>query len=111
MTRNEPRFFSFQELKQETKSCLSTPSLIFPSFQGGPTIIHKGFIVAHVAPSPLLSLSPFALFGQNDLIAIPRLARAGKQSFCPNRQKKRERREEGATICHNNLLPSKVAKD
>ena len=64
-----------------------------------------------VAPSSLLSLFCFALFGLEELFAIPRFAHAGKQSFSPNRQKKRERREERATMCHNKLLPSKVAKE
>ena len=48
----------------------------------------------------------------NYIIAIPCFARAGKQPFIPNRQKReRESRVEGATMCHNKLQHSKVTKE
>ena len=61
----------------------------------------------------MLGLNFFALFGLNDLIAIPRFACAGKQSFSKQakRERERESQEKGATMCHNKLQPSKVTKE
>ena len=79
---------------------LSTPSLISPSFQGGPTIFHKGNFLKHTTFSKNLQI------------------RLVQSNFQPNRQAKLNRvkhskkerengRGGGPTMCHKTLLPSK----
>ena len=45
-------------LHMQVLSTLSTPSLISPSFQGGPTIFHKGNFLKHTPLSKKIIASP-----------------------------------------------------
>ena len=71
---------------------------ISPSFQGDPTIFHKEIFLKqtpHINLLPSLNLR---------VLASSHLVQTAKK-------KERGRMEEGTTMCHNKLQPSKVTKE